>query len=206
MGGRKEFVDESGDTYRMKSDTKTFTVSGLPEYIKDPAGIDFTEVTEELNTQADEIVKKKYIAGDTWYTVEMLGSNQGNLSDLWAIDSVNIKRDSGYFWSRKEETTDKEQNTYTAYYLVTLNMTKTRNASAYASKKDGNDVGDTRSFTIPLVVYAHNIADNNGTLDLSNVTYKYMLYNRYDYVSDNVADVVTRWIDINPDWNYTKIN
>jgi hypothetical protein len=206
MGGRKEFVDDNGDTYRMKTDTKTFTVSGLPEYIKNPASIDFSEVTDELNKQADEIIKKKYIAGETWYTVEMLGSGSGNLSDTWQIDSVNVTRDSGYFWSPKPESGTKEQNTYTAYYLVTLNMTKTRNASHYATKKDGNDVGDVRSFTIPLVVYAHNIAENNGTLDLSNTNYKYMLYNRYDYVSPDVAGVIDHWINNNPDWNYEKIN
>jgi hypothetical protein len=195
----KEFTDN----YTAKDTEKTFIVEGLPEYITTADGYDFADVIRKLDEEAEKAITEKYLVGDTWYTVEMLGKDKGNLGDLWEINNVEITPGDIYFWTPTEE--NKTKNTLSKYYLITLDMTKTKMAWNVDANKDGHQLGDTRSFTIPFVSYVHNLYDKDGAVNTGNAKWKWFLYNRYDYVCDDLPGIIEHWIEINPEFEYTKI-
>jgi uncharacterized lipoprotein YehR (DUF1307 family) len=201
-GGNYENSDEFiQNAYKIEVTEKTFTVSGLPEYISNSDGYDFAEIELKLDKDTETEISDKYTIGSTWYTNEMLGKEKGNLGDIWQVDSVEITPGNMLFWTPMSSDNDIK-NSLSKFYLITINMTKTKMAWSVDKNKDGYQVGDTHSFTIPYVAYVHNLSDENGIVKTDNAKWYQFLYSSYDYVSDNLPDIEQHWIENNPDFSY----
>jgi hypothetical protein len=200
-------TDFTENAYKVDVTEKKFLVDGLPFYITNAEGYNFSEVISELDKNAEAIANSEYPVGDTFFANDVIyGLDYG--IDKWKVNSVSIAPNEDIFWYKDDTSNERVHNTYLRIYTLTINATKVANTQYLSGEKynDGYSIGDIEDFVIYIESYSHEFSDDgNGVLNTDETTYKTGIFN-YSSKVDSYENAKQAWIDNNPDWEFMIIS
>jgi hypothetical protein len=173
---------EKNEEYTLTASSKDFTVDGMPFYIQDPAGYDWTEIDNAMLEKAKSAIEEQFPNGKS--TVESMVKPGGNAALFCTVDKTEVvPSENAYIYFN---------GTGSGYNLY-VDSTNAR-LRVYSCNITYTMEGATKQATRYVTVYVENIIDDGkGTMNVSDITYGSTVHVGFGFNDMDLTGIEQYW-------------